>query len=420
MIRGSCLLLGALTIAGSAGFTSSLWAGDWPQFRGPERNGASPEGQLLSSWPEMGPERLWTKDVGTGVSAFVVAEGVAFTMGNIRDRSTGRYQDVVFAIDAASGQEKWTFKYEIGKAPRQFEGGPASTPAYADGILYTLSHEGHLHALNAKTGELGWKTHLVEDLNGDRPRWGFSSAPMVAGDFVIVEPGGRSSSLVALDRRTGEVKWRSGSAGAGYSSPVVHEHEGKDIILAFNAYGLVGHALEDGRQVFQKRWETSYDVNAATPIALDDKVFISSGYGKGSALVEIDGSSAEQVWAHNDFMNQLTSSVLYDGHLYGFHVNHVGNRRGHALKCVDMETGRVRWSEDGLGSGSLILVDGQLVILTTDGELVVVEASSSRYREKERMQALPRQSWVEPAYADGVVFLRNNDGKTAAFRIGES
>ncbi|MGF1448899.1 MAG: PQQ-binding-like beta-propeller repeat protein [Opitutales bacterium] len=420
MIRGSYFAAGVLLVVGGTSFISNASASDWPQFRGPERNGASSSGELLSQWPEMGPQRLWTKDVGTGVSAFVVADGVAYTLGNVRDRGTGRWEDVVYALDAETGDEKWTFKYEIAKAARQFEGGPASTPAYGDGMLYTLSHEGHLHALNAHNGELAWKKHLVRDLDGDRPRWGFSSAPLVVGDFVVVEPGGRNASLVALDRRTGEVKWRAGNSGAGYASPVVHQHRGKDIILAFNAFGLEGYTVEDGRRLFQKRWETAYDVNAATPLAMGDKVFISSGYGKGSALVEIDASSTEQVWAHSDFMNQLTSSVLHDGFLYGFHVNHVGNRRGHALKCVELETGKVRWSEDGLGSGSLILVDGQLVILTTDGELVVVDATPSRYSEKERMQALPRQSWVEPAYADGIVFLRNNSGKSAAFRIGES
>ncbi|MGF1484842.1 MAG: PQQ-binding-like beta-propeller repeat protein [Opitutales bacterium] len=392
---------------------TSVHAADWPQYRGPDRNGIAPGGKLLE-WPELGPERLWTANVGIGVSAFVAAEGMAYTVGN-KDG-----EDVVTAFKADTGDVVWTHKYPIELDARMFEGGPASTPAYADGILYTLSHQGHLKALNAKTGELGWEKHLLNDLDGRRPRWGFSSAPLVVDGMVVVEPGGRNASIVALDAKTGAVKWKAGSSEAGYSSPIAYTHRGQDTLLVFNAYGIIAHALSSGKELWKKRWDTSYDVNAAVPLAADEKVFISSGYGKGSALLDVGGSSPKTVWEHDKFQNQLTSSVLYEGHLYGFNVHHIGRKRGQSLMCVELDSGEIKWTDDSLGSGQLILVDNKLVIFTTDGELAIATPSPSRYQEEARMQALPRQSWVEPAYADGIVFLRNNDGRAAAFRIGEA
>ena len=340
-----------------------------------------------------------------------IVKGRVFTMGNEND------VDVVRSLDARTGKEIWAHRYSCPFKRRSFEGGTATTPTIHDGRLYSLSYQGDLFCLDGKTGELLWSKNLPRDFSGTPPRWGYSGSPLVAGDHLIVEVGGENSSLIALDMETGRLIWKSGRYKAGYSSPVLMG-EGEEAATAiFSAYGLVIFRLTDGKELWKHRWKTSFDINAATPIVSGDSILISSGYGTGAAVIQAPKGNPHLLWKSKEFANQFSSSVLDGGHLFGFHGN-IG--RGGPFRCVEFNTGTVNWSERGLGVGTVILVDGKLVILSEKGELVLANADSTDFKELARAQVLGGRSWVAPAYSNGRLYCRNNQGRLVCLQLGSS
>lgn len=392
---------------------STAVAADWPEYRGPNRDGITVENNLNTSWGFAGPDRLFSFDAGTGSSSMAIVDGVLYTIGNKRG------QDTVYAIDAKSGEVVWEDSYRASVDKRMFEGGPTATPTVSDGIVYTLGHEGQLRAYNAKTGTLGWEKHLTDDFGGKRPRWGYSCSPLIFEDKLIVETGSRKGSLVALDRRTGAVIWQEGKRDIGYSAPVVLSAQDKTAVI-FTGYGLTGFALDSGKELFSVLHKTSYDVNAALPVIVGKDILVSSAYGKGATMVSLSSlgksARASEAWSSNRFQNQFSASVAHDGFVYGFSGN-VGSNP--AFKCIRLSTGETMWEETGLGVGSVIKVDDHLVILSETGELVLAKPNSARFEELERMQVLGGRSWVSPAYTNGIVYVKNNDGDMAAFDLSK-
>ena len=388
------------------------WSADWPQWRGIHRDGVSAEPGLLTEWPEEGLESLWSASVGVGASSVAVADGRVFTMGN-RDN-----KDVVTAFDAAKGRVLWKHEYPCAFSKRMFEGGTASTPTVDRGYVFTLSYEGDLYCLKSATGEVVWSSNLVEDLGGRPPKWGYAGSPMVIGEKLIVESGARGGAVVAFDKRSGELIWKSGNYRAGYSSPVLFKAGSDEALAVFHAYGMVGYVLSEGRELWSYRWKTDWDINAATPIVDGNYIFLSSGYGTGGAVIDIGSGSPAEIWKSDAMANQFGSSVLYKGNLYGFHGD-AGRGKG-SFRSVAFFTGAVNWKESGLRIGGVILVGDTLVLLTGGGELVLVQADHRAYREIARMQVLGGRSWAPPAYSDGRVFCRNNGGRLVVYRLGPS
>jgi outer membrane protein assembly factor BamB len=398
MIKSTPSLV-SLAVFASCFLHSFAHAVDWPQWRGANRDGISNEQISPANWGKEGPRQLWKKGVGTGVSSVAVSGGRLYTMGN------NGSVDAVFCLNAATGAEIWRHTYPQPLDDRQFEGGPAGTPTVDGDKVYTLSHEGDLFCLSAGSGTVLWKKNLQSDFGGYRQKWGYAGSPLVDGNLVIVDSGGPGASTVALDKSTGALQWKAGNDEAGYSSPVAFDLAGTRCVAIFKADALVGLNAANGQELWRYPWITSYDVNAPTPLVFGDKIFITSGYGTGCALLKVTSGKVTQLWRNKNMRSQLGSPVLVRGYIYGIDGN-VGKGE---LRCLDLASGEIRWKQN-VGGGAVIAAGGHLLVLNERGELIVAEASPTNYRELARAQVLGGHSWVVPAVADGKIYCKNNQG----------
>ncbi len=369
---------------------------DWPQWRGPNRDGVSPES--AAPWPESGPKILWEKELGPGYSSVVVADQRVFTLFQDGDHE-------VAACIHEDGKELWRYRY-----PSHFrsEGeGPRSTPAVDGAHVYTVGALGFMHCLKTKNGEVVWKRHLLQDFQADNLQWGTSFSPLVVGDLVFTNPGGRDgNSLVALDKYTGKVRWKALDDQAGYSSPVFATHAGKPQVVFFTALGLVGVTPDTGELLWRFPWETSYGCNIATPIVAGDYLFISSGYNRGCAVLKIEADAdgklqAHRVYENHSMHNHFSSSVRFKDHLYGFDEVE--------LRCVDLRSGKIAWRQKGLRKGSLLLAGDTLILLGEFGKLALAEANPKGYRELASYQVTDTKCWVAPVLANGRLYVRDQE-----------
>jgi outer membrane protein assembly factor BamB len=372
-------------------------AADWPQFRGPEQNGKSTETGLLQAWPESGPKQLWKTELGNGYSGLTVVDGRLYTM-------FGRGGETfVGCFDASTGNEIWTF--DAGRAWKDRQGdGPRSTPTVDGDVVYAITANGALVALSASEGIELWQRDLVKDFDADIPKWGLAGSPVVDGNLLLLAVGGPKVLMLALDKTNGEEVWRSRTGKAGYSTPYLVTIGGVNQALFFTGEKLFSIAPGTGKVYWQKPWKTSWDVNAAMPIFIEpDKVFVSSGYDTGSALLRVSGDArsmtVDEVWVNRQMKNQFSSSIYHDGFIYGF-----DNK---IIKCIDAKTGEMRWRERDLGHGSLMYADGRLIVLGNRGQLLLLEATPEAYREKGRVQLFDGKTWTVPTLSDGRLFVRD-------------
>jgi outer membrane protein assembly factor BamB len=384
-----------LLLLGLAAFiTTSALADDWPQWRGMNRDGVSHEKGWASQWPTEGPKQLWKAAVGVGYSSMSVANGRLFTMGNVSE------VDNVYCLDAKTGKEIWKHSYPCSSKDPNGYPGPRCTPTVDGDFVYTVSRDGQLFCLAVADGKVVWQKDYKKDYGGKVPQWGFSTSPLVEGSMLIIEAGGPGASMVALDKKTGKEIWKAGDDKAGYSSPIAFTWKGDREIALFTASGIVARKANDGQELWRHDWKTSYDVNAATPIVSEDKMFISSGYNTGCALLQFSVKPPKVVWQNKAMRNHVNSSVLHEGFLYGFDEKD--------LKCLDFKTGEVKWSEGSFGKGSVILADGKLIIYSDNGRLATAEANPAGYKEISSAQVLGgKTTWSLPVLADGNIFCRS-------------
>ena len=382
----------ALALLAVAAFSAPVMAEltkptDWPEFRGPGRDGKSPEAGWRKDF-EGAPPVLWSKSIGIGYSQPVVVDGKCYTMGANND------VDTVYCFDAETGADLWSKTYA---APTDGLGyyGPRATPTVDANMVYTLSLDGQLYAWDAATGEQKWQYKFT----GEAPRWGFSCSPLVVGDLLILDMG----PIVALNKKTGQEVWKTEAFTPGYSSPALFTHEGKQYIAAFPAYGLV-IVSPDGKVVAKTPWETRLDCNVATPIYRDGKIFISSGYRTGGALYTFDGTSLTQVYKVKEMQNQCNSSVLVGDYVYGFNGD-VGGRG--ELTCMRWADGEILWQERGLGTGSLIFADETLIVLGEEGDLVLAQPTPEAQKITAKMGSIGGICWTSPTLSHGRLYLRN-------------
>lgn len=375
-------------------------AADWPQFRGPNRDGISRETGLLESWPAGGPTVLWKTLVGEGYSHLAVSEGRLFTLFG-----EGSH-DFAVAYDAATGRPLW--RVPLGPRFQSGQGnGPRSTPTVDGGMVYALTATGRLTALNAADGKKIWTRDLQREFDAEPPQWGISTSPLAEGNLLLVDVGGsRGRSLAAFDKKTGKTVWTSQSEVAGYSAPIAVTVGGVRQVIFFTGRAVLSVSPKNGKLLWRVPWKTDWDVNAATPVFVPpDKLFISSGYGTGAALFQIEVMGgrvgADEVWRSRKMKNRFSSSVLHGGHIYGFDES--------VLKCIAAATGEEKWKQSGFGHGSLILAGGHLIVLSERGKLLLVEATPAGYREKGSSQPLSGKCWTAPTLADGRLYIRNEE-----------
>lgn len=386
--------------------SSASLGGDWPQWRGPHRNGhtesASPFG------PETRLSPVWTAEVGTGFSSIAVADGRVLTVGNSDNI------DTLWCLSAADGGVLWKHSYPAELDPNLFEGGPTATPTISGGRAYIISRAGEIFCLDVVTGQVIWSRKVDERYAQNAPAWGYAGSPLVAGGSVFFNVG---SHGLCLSTASGEVVWESdNSEQAGYTSPLLVRTGESQLLLLESEKRLNAVDPATGRVAWTLPWITRYGINAADPVAIDgEHVIVSSGYGKGTALIEFDAAGAREVWRVRDLKNQMSPGVLLGGSLFAVDGDAGQETR---LVCLDPGTGQVRWGETGLGSGTLIGVNNQLLVLSEDGELVVIEANPETFAPLVRFRILTGKCWTPIAYADQMIFARNATGTIVGIRLG--
>jgi outer membrane protein assembly factor BamB len=383
----------------------SAIAADWPQFLGPTRNAVSAETGLAKSWPDKGPPVLWEREVGEGYSAPVVSGDTLVLLHRVGD------DEVVEALDAATGKPRWKFAYGTKyRDPLGKGDGPRSTPLIAGGKVYTLGAEGMLHCLDLKDGTKVWEKALAKDYEMRESFFGVGTSPIVEGDLLLVNVGSRGAGIVAFDKAIGKEVWKATDDEASYSSPVAATIDDARHVFFFTRTGLVDLDPKDGKVRFSKRWRSRMNasVNAAAPLVVGDRVFLSASYGTGAVLLRVGKDGAEEVWQSDLCLScHYNTPVQKDGYLYG-----IDGRQEHVarLRCVELKSGRVKWQKERFGCASLILADGQIIALTEHGDLVLIEPTPEGYREKARASVLKDGPCrAEIALADGRLYGR--DGK---------
>ncbi len=380
---------------------------DWPQLRGPNADGISPQTGLLKVWPESGPREVWRVPLGKGFSGVSVVGDHAFTM-------FGRGGTYLGAFDTATGVERWRLR--IDEMYRNSSGdGPRSTPTVDGGLVYVISGRGQLAAVEAESGATAWRHDLREEYRATGPNWGFSTSPRVFGDLILVEAGGHGAALLAFDKRTGEEVWRAAGDPPGYSTPLVVQIGGRQQAVFFTGRRIVGVDPNNGAMLWDTPWETTYGVNAATPIFVPpDKIFVSSGYGVGAALLRVltgDSLGVETVWRTREMKNQFSSSVLVNDYIYGFDNS--------ILECIELSRGERMWRARGHGQGSLLYADGHLIVLGDRGSLTLVKLSPGEYLQVSRAQVFRGRTWTAPTLANGILYLRDEQ-ELVALEITDS
>jgi len=379
-------------------------AADWSSWRGPDiQTGVSPAEGWQAEWGEDGPPIAWEKDLGIGYTPPAVVGDRIYTMGYVDG------EDVVWCLNAANGDEVWTYRYKADRKKVQHDGGPSCTPLLHEGMVFTLSRDGQLFALDAETGKKVWGQD-IEATYGVKPgRWGWAGSVIAVGESIVFDAG----RIIALDPKTGQKRWATGDYGAAYSTPVPFEHGGKTLLATFPKHGLVVVDAANGREVAKTEWKTSYGVNAATPIVQGNRIFVASEYGTGSGVYELTDNGLERVWANREMQNKVMSAVLIDGHVYGFN--------GSQLQCVDFATGEEQWSQRGLGMGAITAAGDYLIVLTEkEGELLIAPASPKGFEtvaKKRLFDQRGQKNWSAPVFANGRIFARTPTGPTVAVDV---
>ena len=368
-------------------------ANDWPRWRGSDFNGISKETGWSASWPAEGPKQLWKSTIGIGFSSVAVSNGWLYTLGNQNGTET------IYCLDASTGKEQWKHAYQCPVDPNLYEGGPNATPTVDGGAVYSFSRKGHLFALDAGTGKVLWSKNVRDDLGVKIPEWGFSGSPLAEGQVLVINAG---PAGMGFDKATGKVLWSSGKESAGYSSPVPFTQGSIRGVLLFSTRALSAVNPETGTILWQHPWPTSYGVNAADPVLIGDRIFISSGYNQGCALLQMSGRSVSVLWQNKNMRNHFNSSIALGDSVYGFDESE--------LKCLDLRSGTVRWAERSLGKGSLIGADGKLILLGEKGQVIFAEATAEAFKPLARAQVLGGKCWTAPVLANGRIYCRNARG----------
>lgn len=380
--------------------------GDSPQFRGPNRDGHAGSNNIANSWPASGPRPVWSANgLGSGFSAVSVAGGRVFTMGLVGN------DERVFALNERDGRPGWSVSTGGGAYRDGTGDGPRCTPTVDGQRVYALGALGDLVCLDSRTGQRRWHKNILKEFGGTAGHWGICESPLIDGEKVIVTPGGRGATMVALDKNSGNVIWRSrvpGDPGPAYASAIVVEVGGVRQYVNFTSRSLVGIRADDGEFLWQNTSAANGTANCSAPVFHANHVFYASGYGTGGTCVRLESNGnttrSEEVYKTRQMKNHHGGMVVVDGFLYGCDEN--------ILTCLDLLSGKVMWQDRSPGKGSITYADGMLIVRSEQGPVTLVEANSQRYVEKGRFDQPNRsrhQSWAYPVVANGHLLLRDQE-----------
>ncbi|MBY0492720.1 MAG: PQQ-binding-like beta-propeller repeat protein [Cyanobacteria bacterium] len=388
-----------------------LVAQDWPQILGPNRNGIYTGPEIVASFPRSGPASLWQREAGAGFAGPAVVGDRLVLFHRVNNRET------VEAMDANTGKTIWTFDYPTSyRDDFGFDEGPRAVPVIAGGRVFTHGADGWLHGIDFKTGKMLWSSDTRKVFDAPKGYFGVASSPVVDRDRVLVNVGGRKGGIVAFDAASGKTIWTATSDEPGYSAPVIADINGQHTGVFFTRTGLVAVDPASGKVLYQHRWRArmAASVNAATPIVIGDRIFLSAQYGTGAVLLHVANNAVKPIWSGDESMsNHYSTSVLKDGYLYGFDGR---QEFGQTLRCVELATGKVMWNVDGFGAGTLLIAGETLVIMRESGELALAPASPKAFRFNARAQLIKGVVRAYPALANGHYYVRN-ERQLAAFDL---
>lgn len=379
-------------------------AADWPQFLGPRRDGSSPE-KIASDWKNTEPKVIWKKSVGAGFSGPIVSGSQVFLFHR-RGNS-----EILEAFDKENGTSRWQNKVPTAyQDDFGFDEGPRAVPVCSDGMVYAMGAEGTIRCVSATEGKTLWTVVTKETFKSRKGFFGLACSPLVDSQRVILNIGGEEGAgIIALDRKEGKLQWKSRTDEASYSSPVFAQLDGKDRLVVFTREAVCVLEPDTGRQLAEFPWRARMhaSVNAATPLVSGNQIFVTASYGTGAVLLQWEEGTLKTVWSNDSSLSShYATPVLHDGFIYGFHGR---QEYGPSLTCVELKSGKVMWSQDGFGAGTVSRAGDRLLILRESGELTLGKASPVKFQSMGNSQILGNGVRAYPALSDNRIFARDKN-----------
>jgi outer membrane protein assembly factor BamB len=395
-------LMQLLLIAAAMLLSRAAQAGDWPQILGPHRSGHADHERLSESWPPAGPKVAWRYPLGSGYAGAAVVGDWVVVFHRVGSNER------VECLSAAAGKSQWKADFQATyKGGIDPDTGPRCVPLLANGVAYCFGAGGDLYAVALESGKKLWTRSLYADYHGDEGYFGAGSTPVLVGGRLLVNVGGRGAGIVALDPANGKTIWNASDEAASYSSPAAADIGGKPQAVFITRMNCVSADPQTGNVeklfAFGKRGPT---VNAATPLIVGDKLFVTSSYSVGAELASLSG---KEIWSSDDRMSsQYATPVEKDGFVYGIHGREdVGVAE---LRCIELASGKVRWSKTGFGVAHLILAGDKLLLQKTDGEIALAAADPGSYRQLALAQVAKGPTRALPGLSRGRLLVRSGSG----------
>jgi len=403
MRRAVLFLVLLLVLSGISG--SPFCLADWPQWRGPHRNGQVKQTVPFSETTTA--QELWHAELGTGFSSISVAQDRVFSIGNEDN------QDTIWCLSLTDGDVLWKQTYAAPLDPNLFEGGPTASPTIAGRFVYSISRAGEIYCFQLEDGKIHWHVQVPEEQRMNVPAWGYSGSPLVLGNRVYFNAG---SHGLCLNAETGEVIWASGNDElAGYTSPLLMQTSDGEAILLETEKSILAVNPQDGEVLWRHPWITRYGINAADPLIRNDhQVVVTSGYSKGAILLDLQSGEPKELWRTRDLRTQMSPGVLLEGFIY---ANDGDADRDCKLVCIDPESGKLQWLERGFGVATMIGVGKQLLVLSESGELSVINANPEKLDVVKKFSILSGKCWTPPVFTDSLVLARNAAGRLVCIKL---
>ena len=399
-------------------------AGEWLQWGGPARNFMPEATGLASSWPSAGPKRLWSRALGEGHSAILVEGGRIYTMYRplgMLSLMRRTQEEVVAALEAATGKTVWEFKYPAPTDGLDFSqgAGPHSTPLIAGNRIYATSTRKELFALDKATGARAWSHDFMKEYGAPPPGRGYACSPLLYNGTVIVTVGGPGQAIAAFNQQTGALAWKAGDFEESPASPLLIDVDGQPQLVLFAGDRVAGLDPANGRTLWSHPHRTDYGLNISTPVwsAADHLLFVSSAYGTGSRVIELTQSAGRTRATEKWFSNRMRVHIGTVMRLGDYVIGSSGDFGPAFLTAVDIKTGKIAWQDRSFSRAQLLYADGKLIVLDEDGTLGLATVTPQGLKVLSRAEVLSNIAWTPPTLAGTTLYVRDRKN-IAAFNLG--